>query len=89
MSDLSIALGDDFVERIAGRVADLLVEQQLAAQQTDRWLNVDQAAEYLAAPKSRVYDLVGQGALSPGRDGRRLVFRRADLDTYLLNGGAS
>ena len=54
MSDLSIALGDDIVERIAGRVADLLVEQQLVEQQTDRWLNADEAAEYLAAPKSRV-----------------------------------
>jgi excisionase family DNA binding protein len=47
------------------------------------WLNTDQAADYLSCPRSRIHDLVQLHKLSPRRDGRRLVFKRADLDAYL------
>lgn len=47
------------------------------------WLNAAEAASYLACSRDRVYDLVQLGKLEASRDGRRLLFRRADLDGYL------
>ena len=46
-------------------------------------LPVEDAARYAACSRDRLYDLVQLGKLRPGRDGRRLVFRRSDLDRYL------
>jgi excisionase family DNA binding protein len=50
-------------------------------------LNAEQAAEYLTCSRERLYDLVQLHTLEPCRDGRRLVFKRTDLDAYLT--GAS
>src|SRR5256885_1664329 len=47
------------------------------------WLNVDGAAEHLACPVSRIYDLVQRRAVPVHRDGKRLLFKRSDLDHYL------
>lgn len=47
------------------------------------WLNSTAAAEYLGCPRSRIHDLVQLGHLHPRRDGRRLLFKRDDLDAYL------
>jgi excisionase family DNA binding protein len=47
------------------------------------WLGVQDAAQYLACPVSRIYDLVSLGRLNPHRDGRRLLFRPGDLDAAL------
>ena len=52
-------------------------------------MNVEQAAEYLAASTDRVYDLRRQG-LPHFKDGSRLLFKREDLDAWLTrNGGHS
>jgi excisionase family DNA binding protein len=61
--------------------AELLVEALPA--KPEPYLAVEEAAEYLAAPKSRIYELVERGRLNPYRDGRRLLFRREDLDAVL------
>lgn len=50
------------------------------------YLNVEEAAAYLACRKRRVYELVEQCRLVPFRDGRRLLFTRADLDAALERG---
>ena len=47
------------------------------------WLDADGAAAHLATSRDRIYDLVQVRALHPHRDGRRLLFRREDLDRYL------
>jgi len=60
-------------------VADRLA----AASVPEPWLSVEQAAAHLSCPTSRIYDLVTQRALTPHRDGRRLLCRRADLDAYI------
>ena len=54
-----------------------------ARDETSRWLNSDEAARYLGCPRSRIHDLVQLRKLQPTRDGRRLLFRRGDLDGYL------
>lgn len=84
MIELRVALTDDQLERIAEHVAALLAERHAPA--NDGYLNADQAAEYLACSRGRLYDLVQLKKLDPVRDGRRLLFRRADLDAALDSG---
>lgn len=73
------ALVDVVARRAAGMVS-------AAPPTDDGWLNVEGAADYLAAPRSRIYDLVRQGRVRHGRDGSRLVFRRAWLDAVIEEG---
>jgi excisionase family DNA binding protein len=75
-----LELTDEQLAQIAERVARLLAGRQAA---DDGYLNVEQAATYLACPKGRIYDLVQLRRLRPVRDGRRVLFRRSDLDAYL------
>jgi excisionase family DNA binding protein len=74
---LSPEAADRFAERIADELAARL------APPTAPYLSVDQAAEYLACGKRRIYDLVEREAITYYRDGKRLLFRRADLDSYV------
>lgn len=81
MIELRLALSDEQLNVIAQRVADLLAERRPASD--DGYLNAEDAARYLACSRGRLYDLAQLGKLHPLRDGRRLLFRRADLDAYL------
>jgi excisionase family DNA binding protein len=47
------------------------------------YLNVEQAASYIAAPKQRIYDLLSAGRIPKHKDGRRVLIRRDHLDAYL------
>ena len=79
-------LDDEALDLLAERLRPRLEAQtgvQTAANGRSQWLNVKQAAEFLACPKSRVYDLVSLAKLQPRRDGTRLLFKRSDLDAYL------
>ena len=76
-----VALPADVVEVIARRAAELVAAGSSSS--ASPWLSTEQAAEYLAAKPARVHDLVALGRLTPRRDGRRLLFRRVDLDEYL------
>jgi len=79
---MTLTFAPEFVEAIAERVADLLDKRTTPGTQSP-WLDVEQAADYLAADKQRIYDLTHAGTLQPARDGRRLLFRREWLDDYL------
>jgi excisionase family DNA binding protein len=75
-------LSDDAMRSLADRLAPLIADR-LEATQEDRWMNSEQAAEYLGCGRSRVHDLVQLRKLIPSRDGRSLRFRQSDLDHYL------
>lgn len=75
-------LDDDALDALAEALAPRLAAH-LAATEADGWLNTEEAASYLACPRGRIHDLVQLGKLEPRRDGRRLLFRRSDLDAYL------
>jgi len=77
--NVAVALSEDDVERIAQRVASLAA----SSSPSDPWLDVDEAADYLRCSRQRLYDLVSAARLKPGRDGKRLLFRRSVLDRYL------
>ena len=80
--NVAVALSEDDVERIAQRVVALSAGSSPA----DPWLSIDEAAAHLRAKPQRLYDLVSTGRLKPAKDGRRLLFRRSALDTYVENG---
>jgi excisionase family DNA binding protein len=81
---LQVALGlpPEVVELIAVRAAEILAERQ-GASALPVWLSTAGAADYLACTTGRVHDLVQARVLRPRRDGRRLLFKRAELDDYL------
>ncbi len=81
--NLELQVPDMFVQAIAERVADLLVNSPSATSPSEPWIGVEQAAEHLACPTSRIYDLVSQRRLTPRRDGRRLLFKRSHLDAAI------
>jgi excisionase family DNA binding protein len=80
---LELQVPDAFVQAIAERVAELLADNLSEASLSEPWIGVEQAAEHLACPTSRIYDLVSQRRLAPRRDGRRLLFKRSHLDAAI------
>jgi excisionase family DNA binding protein len=52
------------------------------------WLTAEEAADYLRCPLSRIRKLTMTGDLACERDGRRVLYRREDLDTFVRSGGA-
>lgn len=87
MSAISFNVGDELVERIAHRAAELLGEQS-AEQAEDGWLRgAERIAAYIDAPRSRVYALVSARRIPVHRDGSALIARRSELDRWLLQGG--
>jgi excisionase family DNA binding protein len=86
MTALTFDLPDELVERIAERATELLGDRFLA--ETEGFLNVEGAADFLACPTSRIYSLVSAKRIPHHRDGSRLLFIRAELREYVRNGGA-
>ena len=92
MSDLSLTIPDEVVDAFVERIAERLGLQRgaMAAQEPEPWISADEAAAYIGKPKGRLYDLVAQGQIPYGQDGRSKLFRRSELDAYLTahrNGG--
>jgi hypothetical protein len=88
---LALELSDDLVDAVAERVADLLAQ----GSQPEPWIGLDEAAEHLGCPVSRLYRLRARAdggrernPLPFERDGARLLFRRSALDLWVQNGGA-
>jgi excisionase family DNA binding protein len=86
MSALSQALlaelDDEALAELAERLVPLIAARLVPSGESP-WLNAADAARHLACSRGRLYDLVQVGRLEPRRDGRRLLFRRDDLDAYL------
>ena len=79
----TVTLPSDFVDQVAQRVIELLALQAPTAQQPESWLTVNQAADYLACERQRIYNLTSQRRLQYAKDGSRVLFRRQWLDDYL------
>lgn len=78
VAELDDAALDALAERLAPRLAG-----RLAARKPPAWLTTREAGAHLACTPDRIHDLVSLRKLDPRRDGRRLLFRRDDLDAYL------
>ncbi|HEU4905533.1 MAG TPA: hypothetical protein VFT19_05395 [Solirubrobacterales bacterium] len=87
MSAISFDVGEELVERIARRAAELLAERPDEPAE-DGWLRgAERIAAYIDAPRSRVYALASARRIPVHRDGSALIARRSELDRWLLSGG--
>lgn len=89
MSDLTAALiaalDDEALDQLAARLASRLGAATATA---DGWLRgADRIAEYIDAPKSRVYALASADRIPVERDGSALIARRSSLDQWVRSGG--
>jgi excisionase family DNA binding protein len=71
------------INAIAAAVADELERRGGSTTPSSPWLTVDEAAAYLRCAPQRIYDLVSERKIAPARDGRRLLFRREQLDALV------
>jgi len=47
------------------------------------WLDTSEAARYLRKSRGAIYNLIYRGFLTPGRVGRKLLFKRHELDRLI------
>lgn len=80
---LVAALDDDALDALAERLAPRLADRVAQRNGSPVWLDAAAAAAYLSTSRNRIYDLVQLGKLPTHRDGRRLLFRRTDLDAHV------
>jgi excisionase family DNA binding protein len=74
-------LEDDDLQALAERLRPLLGIRSSAGESD--LLTAQEAADYLRCRnRQRIYDLVHAGEITPERDGKRLLFRRAELDRH-------
>lgn len=86
-ADLLAELDEEALAILADRLGPLLVPWLSQNHQPESWLDVPQASEYLACPRSRIYALVSTGRIPHHKDGSRLLFRREELDEWVRAGG--
>ena len=55
----------------------------------DRWLSVDEMAEYLGVSKDTVYAWVSEKGMPGHRVGRFWKFKRDEVDEWVRSGGAA
>jgi len=55
---------------------------------TDRWLSVEEIAEYLGISKDTVYAWISKKGMPAHRVGRFWKFQRVEIDTWVKSGGA-
>ncbi len=82
---LSLEVSPELLEAIAQRTAEILRE---TSEQEDRWMRLDEGADYLRCPSGRLYEFTRRNAIPYSRYGRRLLFRRSELDQWVRDGGA-
>lgn len=87
MSSMRLDIGEELVELIAQRAAEL-VRRDGESETEDGWLRgADKIAAYIDSPRSRVYALVSARRIPVHHDGSALIARRSDLDGWLRSGG--
>jgi excisionase family DNA binding protein len=71
------------IAELAAALADELERRGSATTPPSPYLDVSEAATYLRCSEQRLYDLNSSKTLVALRDGRRLLYRREQLDAYL------
>jgi len=55
----------------------------------DRWLSVDEIAEYLGVKRDTVYKWIDRKGMPAHRVGRLWKFMKAEVDDWVRSGGAN
>ncbi len=87
---MNLQIPDDLIEALAERIADKL-SGSLPSQPKPQtpWLTASEAATYIGCGKRRIYDLAGANRIPLHREGSRLLFRRDELDGWIVSGAAT
>ena len=56
---------------------------------TDRWLSVDEIANYLGIKRDTVYKWIAEKRMPCHRVGRLWKFRKDEIDVWVTSGGAT
>jgi excisionase family DNA binding protein len=83
---LSINLDDQALDALADALAERVAVRLGSG---SPWLTAAETAEYLRCPVSRVRKLTSTAEIPCHRDGRRVLYRREDLDQFVRSGGAA
>lgn len=86
----SVALPDELLDALAQRVSQRVVEHldaTLGNRGKGPYFSVDEAAEYLGCPRSRIYALTAADRMPHFKEGSRTLFRLTDLDAWVEQGG--
>lgn len=84
---LVLTLSNELVELVKASV-DARVDEIVRGFEQSPWLDAEGAAEYLCCPVSRIRKLTSARDLTVHRDGRRVLYRRDELDAFVAAGGA-
>ena len=70
------------------KIETLLIEKQPKAQEADRWLSLDDLCNYHPThpAKPTVYTWIGQRLIPYHKKGKKLVFLKSEIDTWLKEG---
>lgn len=55
----------------------------------DRWLSVDEIADYLGVKRDTIYKWIGEKSLPAHRLGRLWKFKKEEVDEWVLKGSAA
>jgi hypothetical protein len=80
---LSITLSAEAVDQLVERVAEVVLQRLGGQNGASPWLTRAEAAEYAHLPLSR---LEKDRTIPCHREGRRVLYHRAELDDYLRHG---
>ena len=84
--NLRVELPPEVVDEIVAQVTERVLASLATVGQTSPWLyGAKEAAEYLGWPLGRVEKLVAADAIPCHRVGRRLIFRRSELDSWITD----
>ena len=83
---LALTLPEELLDSLVARVLERL-KAEPEPKPARGWMNVEQAARYLACGASRIYDLRAAERIPYRKDGSRLLFHPDELDAWLDQGG--
>jgi excisionase family DNA binding protein len=91
VSGVSLELQDDALRELDERTRTIVREEleRLTAERGEPYMDVASVARYLSCQPQRIYELTHAKRLPFYKDGKRLLFRRAELDAYLAGDGAA
>jgi excisionase family DNA binding protein len=79
---VTATIADTEINALETRITEQLLER-LQGTLVSPWMNIDQAADYLAWRKKRLYNLVSKGEIPHRKQRGRLLFNRDELDRWL------
>ncbi len=79
----------DPLSSINEKLAEISSRLPQSPKGASEWLDIGEAAEYLKLSKSAIYKRTMNSTISFYRTGRKLMFKRSELDKFILSSRSS